>query len=44
MLAFVSETNQFGAAFDRDAEPLQAGDQQSFVLVLGKDLQEAIGR
>ncbi|MNQ51970.1 hypothetical protein D3C85_659710 [compost metagenome] len=37
------EAGQFGVAFHRDAEGLQALDQQPFVLVLRENFQERVG-
>ena len=40
----IGEADQLGPPLDRDAEGLQPLDQQPLVLVLGKDLQERVGR
>ncbi|MCY1454323.1 hypothetical protein D9M71_713810 [compost metagenome] len=38
------ETFELGVAFHRDAEGLQAVDQQPFVFILGEDFEEGVGR
>ena len=42
--ALVRKADQFGLAFDRNAEFLQSPDQQPLMLVLREDLQERIAR
>ncbi|MCY1424178.1 hypothetical protein D9M71_399150 [compost metagenome] len=43
-LPVLIEPHQFSLAFDLDTEALQPLDQQLFVFILGKDVQEGVGR